>query len=212
MANLITITNVLGVCATNCYTVVNTQTREAIIVDPADRAEFLIQMWKEQKIHPVAVFLTHGHFDHIGALAQITKEFPELVVYAGEEEKDVLGNPAVNLSEMFGFSMSAQADVYVKEGSEIKILGSTCRCFHVPGHTKGGICYYFPEEKLLYTGDTLFHYSVGRSDFPTGDAMALEENIREKLLTLPEDVLVYPGHEDKTTIGKEKKGNPFFAR
>ena len=210
MAGLITVTNVLGPCATNCYTVVNTETREAAIVDPADRADYLIKMWKEQNFHPVAVLLTHGHFDHIGALAQVRREFPDIKVYACAEEKDVLTNVNLNLSEMFGAAFTAEADVYLNDGDTIDILGKTCKCIHVPGHTKGGMCYYFADDKIVFTGDTLFHYSVGRSDFPTGNAKDLEENIREKLFSLPEDVVAYPGHEDRTTIGKEKKGNPFF--
>lgn len=210
MANLITITNVLGMCATNTYTVGNTDTREALVIDPADRAEFLIQMWKEQKYTPVAVLLTHGHFDHIGALAQIKKAYPDIRVYACEQEEDVLSSVELNLSEAFGFAMTAAADVYLKDGEEFQLLGTTVKGIHVPGHTKGGMCYYFAEEKLLFSGDTLFHFSVGRSDFPTGDGQALIENIDKKLLTLPEDVAVYPGHDARTTIGKEKAGNPFF--
>ncbi len=210
MADLITITNVLGSCATNCYTVADTTTRDAVIVDPADRADYLISMWKQQKFHPVAVLLTHGHFDHIGALAQIRKEYPDIKVYAGAQEEEVLKSTELNLSEMFGLPMTAEADIYVNDGDTIEILGKACKCIHVPGHTKGGICYYFAEDKIVFTGDTLFHYSVGRSDFPTGDAKALEENIRTKLFTLPEDVVAYPGHDERTTIGKEKTGNPFF--
>lgn len=210
MANIITITNVLGSMATNCYTVANTETREAIIVDPAARADYLINMYANQKLRPIAVLLTHGHFDHIGALEQIKKQYPDIQVYIGKDEEDVLRRPELNLSEMFGISISSSADKFVEDGDTISLLGTNIKCIHVPGHTKGGMCYYFPEEKLLFSGDTLFCSSIGRSDFPTGDGQALIENIEKKLLTLPEDVTVYPGHDSRTNIKREKEQNPYF--
>ncbi|MGN0435233.1 MAG: MBL fold metallo-hydrolase [Wujia sp.] len=210
MANIITITNVLGSMATNCYTVANTETREAIIVDPAARADYLINMYANQKLKPIAVLLTHGHFDHIGALEQIKKQYPDIQVYIGKDEEDVLRRPELNLSEMFGISISSSADKLMEDGDTISLLGTNIKCIHVPGHTKGGMCYYFPEEKLLFSGDTLFCSSIGRSDFPTGDGQALIENIEKKLLTLPEDVTVYPGHDSRTNIKREKEQNPYF--
>jgi len=210
MANLITITNVLGVCATNCYAVVNTDTRETIIIDPADRGTFLIDMYKNQNLKPVAVLLTHGHFDHIAALADIRKEYPDIKVYAGKEEEDVLKRPELNLSGMFGSVLREEADSYVDDGDCIELIGTKIKCIHVPGHTKGGTCYYFAEEKMLYSGDTLFYSSVGRSDFPTGDGHLLLDSIEKKLFELPEDVNVYPGHDSRTTIKREKENNPFF--
>lgn len=210
MANIITITNVLGSVATNCYTVANQDTREAVIIDPAARGDFLIDLYKNQNLKPVAILLTHGHFDHIGAVEQLRKTYPDIVVYAGVEEEDILKRPELNLSEAFGFSMSMEADKYVADGEEIELIGTKIKCLNVPGHTKGGTCYYFAEEKLVYSGDTLFAFSVGRSDFPTGDEAALVEGIEKKLFTLPEDVIVYPGHNNKTTIKREKEGNPYF--
>lgn len=210
MANLITITNVLGVCATNCYAVANTDTRETIIIDPADRGSFLIDMYKNQNLKPVAVLLTHGHFDHIAALADIRKEYPDIKVYAGVEEEDVLKRPELNLSGMFGSILREEADIYVADGEEIELIGTKIKCIHVPGHTKGGTCYYFEEEKMLYSGDTLFCSSVGRSDFPTGDGHQLLDSIEKKLFTLPDDVSVYPGHDSRTTIKRERDNNPFF--
>ena len=111
---------------------------------------------------------------------------------------------------MFGAPYTTDADEFVADGDHISMLDTEIRCIAVPGHTKGGTCYYFEAEKLLFSGDTLFCGSVGRSDFPTGDAAALIENIENKLFVLPEDVEVYPGHDGKTTIRREKAGNPFF--
>lgn len=210
MSNIIVITNMLSSFATNCYTIANSDTREAIITDPADRPDFLINMYKNQNLKPVAVFLTHGHIDHIGALRGIKNEFPDIPVYAGKEEKSVLADPVLNLSAMFGEQVRAEADKYVEDGDVIELLGKKIKCFNVPGHTKGGTCYYFEEDKMLFSGDTLFAGSVGRSDFPTGNQNELIENIEKKLLTLPDDVTVYPGHNSRTTIKREKETNPFF--
>lgn len=210
MANLITITNVLGSFSTNCYTVANSDTREAIIIDPADRADYLIGMYENQNLKPVAVLLTHGHYDHIGALSGIREAYPDIKVYAGINEEEVLKNTDLNLSSVLGTAMVTAADIYVDDNDIIELLGTRIKCLHVPGHTKGGTCYYFADEKLLFSGDTLFYGSIGRSDFPTGDGHALLENIEKKLLVLPGDVTVYPGHNDRTSIQKEKEYNPYF--
>lgn len=210
MAKLITITNVLGSLATNCYTVANSETREAIIIDPAAKADFLINMYGNQNLKPVAILLTHGHVDHIGAVAELQAKYSDIKIYAGKEEKEVLNSANANLSTMFGQPISLDADIYVDDEEEIELIGAKIKCLHVPGHTKGGMCYYFQEEKMVFSGDTLFYSSVGRSDFPTGDEEALLEGISAKLFALPEDVTVYPGHNDRTTIQREKNFNPYF--
>lgn len=210
MANLITITNVLGSLATNCYTIANSETREAIIVDPAARGDFLVNMYKNQNLKPIAVFLTHGHVDHVGAVPELREAYPDIKVYAGKEEKDVLKRPELNLSMMFGASISMEADQYVSDGEELDILGTKVKCLSVPGHTKGGMCYYFEGEQMVFSGDTLFYSSIGRSDFPTGNEHELLDNIEKKLFTLPDEVTVYPGHNDRTSIKREKASNPYF--
>ena len=131
--------------------------------------------------------------------------------YASEDEKQILESRKGNLSAMFGHPVEVSADVYLKDGQEISILGNTMKCISVPGHTIGGMCYYFADDGILFSGDTLFASSVGRSDFPTGNAHDLIEAIQNKLLVLPDETIVYPGHNSYTRIGKEKKFNPFLS-
>ncbi|WP_173472061.1 MBL fold metallo-hydrolase [Eubacterium ruminantium] len=208
MQNLIVVTNVLGDLATNCYTVVNTATREAIIIDPAANAEFLLEMIKNQQYKLIKIFLTHGHFDHILGIEGIKKAYPDVPVVIGKNDEDILATPAANLSMMFsGNPVALKADETVNDNDVVEILGTKVKCIEVPGHTKGGMCFYFEENKMLFAGDTLFAGSIGRSDFPTGDGEALVRNIKEKLLVLPEDTVVYPGHNNRTTIGREKVDN-----
>ena len=208
MQNLIVVTNVLGDLATNCYTVVNTATREAIIIDPAANAEFLLEMIKNQQYKLIKIFLTHGHFDHILGIEGIKKAYPDVPVVIGKNDEDILATPAANLSMMFsGNPVALKADQTVNVNDVVEILGTKVKCIEVPGHTKGGMCFYFEENKMLFAGDTLFAGSIGRSDFPTGDGEALVRNIKEKLLVLPEDTVVYPGHNNRTTIGREKVDN-----
>lgn len=210
MQNIIVVTNVLGDLGTNCYTVVNTDTREAVIIDPAANADFLLKMLKNQNYDLKAILLTHAHFDHMAAVNDLKEAMPEVPVYIGVNDEELLSNCAANLSAMFAEPLFVKADKTVSDGELLPMLGTTITCIEVPGHTKGGMCYYFEENKLLFDGDTLFTGSIGRSDFPTGDGELLIRSIEEKLFILPDDVVVYPGHNSKTKIGREKAGNMFF--
>ena len=210
MQNLIVVTNTLGDLATNCYTVVNTVTREAVIIDPAANSDFLIGMIKNQQYKLVKILLTHGHFDHVMAVTGLKEAYPDVPIVIGKNDEDILRTPAANLSLMFAEPVSLKADELVSDGEELSLLGTTVKCIEVPGHTKGGMCYYFEENGMLFDGDTLFAGSIGRSDFPTGDGEALLTNIREKLFTLPDETVVYPGHNTRTTIKREKDTNMFF--
>lgn len=210
MADLIVMTNQLGDFATNCYIVGNTKTREAIVIDPADEADYIYKCMTDGNFKCTGIFLTHGHYDHIGALEDL-KRITNVKTYASEDEKQILESRKGNLSAMFGHPVEVSADVYLKDGQEISILGNTMKCISVPGHTIGGMCYYFADDGILFSGDTLFASSVGRSDFPTGNAHDLIEAIQKKLLVLPDETIVYPGHNSYTRIGKEKKFNPFLS-
>lgn len=200
---------VVGAVATNCYLAENTRTKEALIIDPGDSAGKIAQIIKNEEVTPVAVLLTHGHFDHAMAAEELAQEF-QIPVYAHEKEQETLETPRINLSGMIGQSLAFHADRYVRDGEELNLAGFRIQVLHTPGHTLGGVCYYLESEKTLFSGDTLFCQSVGRTDFPTGSASTLIRSIKEKLMPLPDDTTVYTGHEDMTTIGMERKYNPFI--
>ena len=211
MGSLVVITNVLGSFSTNSYIVYHTETREAVLIDPPSNADFILNTLRRQRFKLQGIFLTHGHIDHMGAVADIKAALPEVQVYAAREEQEVLGDVSMNLSAMFGSRMTLEADVYLRDGETLSMLGTQIECRLVPGHTKGGMCYYIPEEGMVFAGDTLFAGSVGRSDFPTGSASTLINAITEQLFVLPDETKVYPGHGPMTTIGTEKRENPFFG-
>lgn len=199
----------LGMVATNCYLIINKETKKALLIDPADNALRISNVIEENVCTLKAILLTHGHFDHIMALNELKKRY-NVPVYAHEEEEDVLKQSSLNMSGMIGQIYTTQADIYVKDGEHLKLAGLDIIVLHTPGHTKGGVCYYLPEEKVLMSGDTLFHCSIGRTDFPTGSMSQLVRSVKEQLFVLPDDVQVYPGHDSVTSIGYEKQYNPFF--
>ena len=200
-----------GLVATNCFTIINEDTKEAIMIDASGNPKHLLEDIVIAEAKPVAILLTHAHFDHIDAVDMIRSEFPDIEVIIGKNDEELMGNPNLNLSMAFmGDPVSVKADRTVNDGEVINLIGIRIECIEVPGHTKGGMCYYMPELSVLFDGDTLFHGSVGRSDFPTGDSQLLLDSIRGKLFTLPDETKVFPGHDSETTIGWEKENNMFF--
>lgn len=199
---------VLGSMGTNCYFLKNEESKELVIVDPAVCSEYLVSHVRTEGYTPKAILLTHAHFDHVMGIDGWVREF-DLPVYLHEEEKEILADPRLNLSQMFGAGYVYEAAVGLQDGEELVLAGIPFRVIHTPGHTKGGCCYYVESEGVLLSGDTLFCQSVGRSDFPTGDMDTLAASIRERLFCLPEDVMVYPGHDRQTCIADEKRLNPF---
>lgn len=200
---------VVGSVQTNCYFAVNEDTKEMILIDPGAAAGQLAAKIKEEGLKPVAILLTHGHFDHAGAAAELSEHF-NVSVYAEEHEKETLEDPEVNLSGWEGVKKTYHADCFLKDEQEIDLAGFHIRVLHTPGHTVGGCCYYFPYQNVVFSGDSLFAMSMGRTDFPKGSASALIRAIQEKLMVLPDEVAVYPGHNEETTIGTERMYNPYL--
>ena len=199
----------VGDIGTNCYFIVNADTKEMLVIDPGGDGKDLIRRINNSELKPVAVLLTHGHYDHAADADVVAKEY-NIPIYAHEAERETLENPNLNLSPMFGRREIYHADKYVKDGDILNLAGFTIRVIHTPGHTVGGCCYYFDGNKVLASGDTLFCGSVGRTDFPKGSMSDLVRSIKEKLLDLPGDTAVLPGHESRTTIGYERQYNAFL--
>ena len=197
---------VLGPVRTNCYLAVNQETKECFVVDPADMAGLILTEIKEENLTARAVLLTHGHYDHIGAAEELrTATQRSTVIYASEMEFPTLADTEKNLSAMFGHPMTVKADRGLKDGEVLGIAGFSVQVFQTPGHTPGGACYYLEEEKTLFSGDTLFAGSVGRSDFPGGSARTLQDSVRRLFRELPEDTNVYPGHESARRISDMRR-------
>ncbi len=199
----------LGVCQTNSYFVYEEGRNEVLFFDPADKGEYIFEALKSKGFQVGAILLTHGHFDHIWGVQKL-KELSGAKLYAYEGEEKLCKDSTLNVSAQAGRACSVEPDVLFKDGEEFNLSGISGKVIATPGHTGGSCCYYFEKDKILISGDTLFQESVGRTDFPTGSMSTLIRSINEKLMILPEDVKVYPGHGPSTTIGYEKVNNSFL--
>lgn len=200
---------VVGPVSTNCYLGIHEESKEALIVDPGDRADQIQAMIEREGVKPVAILLTHGHFDHMMAAEELRRIY-DIPVYAGEKEQEVLENADLNLSTGFiRKSYTMKADHYLSDGEELVLAGSRIKVLETPGHTPGGCCYYLAGEGILFSGDTLFCRSVGRTDFPGGSFAEIKKSIKEKLFLLPQETICYCGHGEGTRIGQEMERNPY---
>ncbi|MDR0272252.1 MAG: MBL fold metallo-hydrolase [Clostridiales bacterium] len=190
----------------NIYIYFDKETREGIIIDPGDSYETVREAVEQNKIAVKAILLTHGHFDHTFC-ANNLKVLTNAPIYAHENETNLLRNTEHNRSGLRSLEISVAPDKHFKDGDVFSFANCEIKVIHTPGHTAGGVCYYDENAGIVFTGDTLFKETIGRTDMPTGDYETLLSSIREKLFTLPEEVKVFPGHDESSTIKHEKKFN-----
>lgn len=186
---------------------------DCVVVDPGMEPEPLIQALQNAKLQPKAILVTHGHWDHVGGIAELREIWPDATIFIGENESWKLTDPNGNLSAAFGFPMTTcAADRLLKDGETFDVAGLSFKALEIPGHSRGHVVYLLETDAapVVFCGDVVFSGSVGRSDFPDGNAADLVRGIREKILTLPDAALLFPGHGPKTTVGAERKYNPFL--
>ena len=203
-------TLVVSIVRANCYLVWNDLA--CVLIDPGDDAE-RIETALQQLGKPLkAILLTHGHFDHVGAVKALKERYPQVPVMIGALNEELLLEPERVYKGMLSRipdSLHLKADRLLSDGDEINVNGMHFTVIATPGHTKGGCCYYSEEDKVVFCGDTLFMESIGRTDFPTGNGRELIDSLKNRLLVLPGDVTAYPGHGPETTIDYEQANNPY---
>lgn len=198
----------VGLMETNCYIIADEETNEGAVIDPGADGSLILDKIKTLGLKLQYILLTHTHYDHIGAVAEL-KRATGAKLAVSEEDAAGLTDGRWNLSAYGGSPVeAAEADILLKDGDELPLGGQTIQVLFTPGHTKGGVCFLCEDE--LFSGDTLFDLSVGRCDFPGGSLDTLVQSIKTKLMPLGNNVHVYPGHGSATTIGREREGNPYI--
>lgn len=193
----------------NCYLVWNDEDKNGVIIDPGDEDELILEHIEKNEIIPKAILLTHGHADHIGAVKPLKKKL-DIPLYIGIGDETMLASPSANVSAFFGYEITCPpADHVLKDGDVISFGSLKISVFSTPGHSPGGICFFI--ENSLFCGDTLFNGSIGRTDLPGGNYQQLIDSIEKSILSLPDDIICYPGHGPKTTVGEERRSNPFLT-
>lgn len=195
----------------NCYLYWDEKTKQGVIIDPGAEADRISKTVAMAGFSPKAILLTHGHADHIAALAEIKSEW-KLLVFIGKGEEKYLSDPRLNGSALFDMPISTPRPDFLVDDEKMYRFGPIeLRVLSTPGHTAAGVCYLDESEGVLFCGDTLFQGSIGRTDLAGGSFDKLIESIQKKLLTLPDNIICFPGHGPATTIGAERAGNPFLT-
>lgn len=202
-------TMVVGDLGTNCYVVGCDKTKEALIIDPGGEPDRIMRAAEKLGVKVTGILNTHGHADHIGAVETLRRRLnAPLMIH--RDDAPLLESPGKNLSLWGGLNLRiSPADRLLKEGDEVKVGELTFKVLHTPGHTPGGIC--LVGHGKAFCGDTLFAGSVGRTDVPGGSWSQLIASIREKVMSLPDETEVFPGHGPSTTVGEERSSNPFLV-
>ena len=201
----------LGPVQTNCY-IISNDAKECLIFDPGEEADKIIGFLQKKQLAPVAILLTHAHFDHIGAVDALRDKY-KIPAYLHKLEKEWLGKPNLNGSGKYAMVPDYRlkdADVLLDGEKQLEISGFKMDIFHTPGHSPGSVSYSFGQEGFAIVGDTLFRGSIGRTDLVDGSEKKLLKSINDSLLTLPEHMILYPGHGPETTPEQEKQSNPFL--
>ncbi|MBC2581140.1 MBL fold metallo-hydrolase [Clostridium sp. DJ247] len=191
-----------GIYSANCYIIMDDETKDTAVIDPGGDAEDLIRAIKDTGAQVKFILLTHGHIDHTDAAVQIKEEF-NVPIYISQEDYNICEKGEY----IFG-NISGNIDKYIKEHDTFRLGHKEIKAIHTPGHTPGGMCFLVNE--MIFTGDTLFAGSIGRTDFIGGDFDTIIKSIKEKLMILPDNITVLPGHGPKSTIGEERTHNPFL--
>lgn len=198
---------IVGPLEVNCYIVGDEESKEALVIDPGDEDDRILDVLKEKGLRLKYIINTHAHFDHVG-VNQSLKDATGAEIMLHEADQDLLSH-AGDQAFLYGLDvLPSKVDRFLKDGDDIIIGRIRLKVIHTPGHSEGGICLL--GDGFVFTGDTLFAGSVGRTDFPGGSVEKLLSSVRKKLGTLPDATRVYTGHGPETTIGEEKRNNPFF--
>lgn len=204
-------TIVVGAYMVNCYLYRDSESGDAVIIDPGDEPEKIYRQIERAGCLPRAVLLTHGHLDHIAAVDEIKNKF-DIPLYIGKGEEPLLSDPVANGSAILGEPVTAGAPDKLLAHEDLVVAGKLrLQVLATPGHSPGGVCYLDQENGWLFCGDTLFMQSIGRTDLPGGSLDRLMESIKTQIMTLPDQVICYPGHGPSTTVGAERNANPFLT-
>lgn len=198
---------VVGELGANCYLLAGEERKEAVVIDPGGDMDLILDTIRKHGLKPIYIINTHGHADHTSANSSLAKETKARILIHREDAR-MLSDPAANLSSWFNEEIISSADELLEDGQLIEVGDLEIEVIHTPGHTPGGVCLKVKDR--VFTGDTLFASGIGRTDLPSGDYKTLLTSIRQRLLSLPDETVIYPGHGEFSTIGRERRENPFL--